>query len=628
MKYIERVLTELEQKIGQKDYPKLETDQLELKDLSGGDNWQELYRTICAFLNTKGGVIIIGIKEDVKNNTLKFTGFSSTQSTEDKIKDFSNLFTDKAGKRLDLSEYINPNLVEIRPFLHGNVCLVFVEKLPEDKKYVFYKNYAYERQLTGDHKITQEKIQKQEELIEELRNAVELKLVPNATLADLDIDKLNDFIIRLNSDKKVETMKADIPSALSFLNRKKFIRNNSPTLLGMLVCGKNIFDHIGGKCEIDAYFEMLENVKSLADDKKLYKDNIIPLMESAWNFVISKINVGISIQKGGTAVYEYPEDVIRETINNALAHRDYTSNRFSILRIRNNEFIEIRNPGKFRQEQILYTDEHAEKIRRINPIPKARNANLADVLNVFNRWEGRGIGMATLTNFALNNCIDVPYYRLYSDNEIGLYIPKGKVLDEKTISRLKNFDKYIKKKTNGVELTHEQQTILAYFYKSELLNAVEKFTVNLTPDNNHFGAINDLLSWNLLRRLPQSTPNLQLFGIDPILKKDDFTTELRAIFGGNYDSLSSSVKNSLQAIYLFNEYSSATEISANLISKHLYFKKHSSVNIDLKEFENFKRKVRSEINKLERNNFIIRKIEGKPNYEINKSFQRTPSLFD
>jgi len=444
----------------------------------------------------------------------------------------------------------------------------------------------------------------------------------------LDVDKLNDFILRLNSDKKVETMKADIPSALPFLNRKKFIRNNSPTLLGMLVCGKNISDHISGKCEVDSYFEMLENVKSLADDKKLYKDNIIPLMESAWNFVISKINVGISIQKGGTAIYEYPEDVIRETINNALAHRDYTSNRFSILRIRNNEFIEIRNPGKFRQEQILYSDEHAEKIRRINPIPKARNANLADVLNVFNRWEGRGIGMATLTNFALNNCIDVPYYRLYSDNEIGLYIPKGKVLDDKTMNWLKSFDKYIKKKNNGIDLTPEQQTILAYFYKSEQLNAVEKFTVNLTPDNNHFGAINDLLSWNLLRRLPQSTPNLQLFGIDPTLKKDDFTTELRIIFGGNYDFLSLTVKSTLQAIYLHNEYSSSPEISANLISNHLYFKKKSIVNVDLKEFGNFKRKIRSEINKLERNNFIIRKVEGKPNYEINKSFQRTPSFFD
>ena len=157
-----------------------------------------------------------------------------------------------------------------------------------------------------------------------------MEFVPNATVEDLDIDKLNDYIIRLNSVVKVEAFKSDLQSALPFLNRKKFIRDGSPTLLGMLVCGKHIFDHVGGKCELDSYYE---TGSSLANDNKNYKDNIIPLMESGWNFTFSKIGTGISVQQGGTVIYEYPEDVIRETINNALAHRDYKSDRFSILRV-------------------------------------------------------------------------------------------------------------------------------------------------------------------------------------------------------------------------------------------------------------------------------------------------------
>src|SRR5690606_37400149 len=118
------------------------------------------------------------------------------------------------------------------------------------------------------------------------------------------------------------------------------------------------------KCELDSYYE---TGSSLANDNKNYKDNIIPLMESGWNFTFSKIGTGISVQQGGTVIYEYPEDVIRETINNALAHRDYKSDRFSILRVRNNEFIEIRNPGKFKQEQLLF-DELPIRLRRIIPI--------------------------------------------------------------------------------------------------------------------------------------------------------------------------------------------------------------------------------------------------------------------
>jgi len=626
MRTIDKILSTLEQYVKDKTYHPVETDQLELKDLSGGDDWQELYKTICAFLNTKGGIIIVGVKEDTKNKCYKFTGFSSTQSTEEKIKNFPNLFTNKIGTPLKLSDYINPNLIEIKPFLDGNVCLVFVEKLPEDKKYVFYNGNAYERQLTGDHKLSKEKIEKQEDLVEELRNAVELELAPSATIDDLDVDKLNDFIIRLNSDKKVETLKSDISASLSFLNRKKFIRDNSPTLLGMLVCGRNIFDFVGGKCEVDAYFE---TGNKLANDQKIYKDNIIPLMESAWAFIFSKINVGVSVQHGGTATYDdYPEDVVRETINNALAHRDYTSDRFSILRIKNNEFIEIRNPGKFRQEQIVYHDDSTIRLRRIIPVPKPRNVNLADILKVYKRWEGRGIGMATLVNYALGNYIDVPYYLLYPGSEIGLFIPKGKVLDEESINWLKSFNKYILDKTNGIELTERQQVVLAYLYKSEKLNSVEKYTVNLTADNNHFDVITNLISWGLIEKLPQSTPELQLFRVDPILRKEDFTMELRAIFGFNYDTLSLILKNILQAIYLHNEFSSVSEVSANLIGNFLYLKSQKTPQIDLKEFNNFKRKVRNEINKLETKRFIVRKCEGKPNYEINKAFHHSLSLFD
>jgi predicted HTH transcriptional regulator len=625
MKAIEKILLILEQYIKDNIYHPVETDQLELKDLSGGDDWNELYKTICAFLNTKGGIIIIGVKEDIKNKYFKFTGFSSAQSTEEKIKNIPKLFTDRSGNQAELSDYINPGIIEIRRFLDGNVCLIFVENLPEDKKFAFYRGDAYERRLTSDHKIKDEKIQKQTELIEELRNAAELNLVPGAALDDFDVDKLNDYIIKLNSEKKAETLKPDIPSALSFLSRKRFIRGNNPTLLGMLVCGQYIFDHVRGKCQVDAYFS---TGNKLADDQKLLQENIIPLMESAWAFTFSKINVGVSVQYGGSAVYDYPEEVIRETINNALAHRDYASDGFCILEIKNNEHIEIRNPGTFSQEQIVYFDDPAINIRRIIPIPKARNANIAEVLKIYKRWEGRGIGMATLVNYSLSNHIDVPYYRLYPGNQIGLFISKGKVLDEKTTDWLKSFYQYILRKTQGIELTEEQQVVLAYLYKSEKLNANEKYTVNLTPDNNHYDAISNLLSWNLIEKLPQSTAEWQLFKIDPVLKKDDFTIELRNIFGSDYDALSKTLKDILQAIYLHDEYGSSAETNATLIGNYLYRKSQKSLLLDLRELDNFKRKIRTDINKLERKNFIFKVSGNRFYYKINTTYLHSPYMYD
>lgn len=622
MREIDKILQGIEEHIKNGTYANVETDKFELKDLSTGGDWKELYKSACAFMNTRGGILVIGIRDDVHKKEFRYTGFNS--GNEDKIKQLPFQFTDDEGKEIDLTEFIRPDLVELKPFLNGQICLVFVEQLPADLKYVFYKDIAYERQITGDHRIPEDKIQLQKELKPELKNVTELQLVPNCTINDFDLVKLNEYIYRLNKDVQVEVLKPDLEAAIPFLNRKKFIRENNPTLLGMLVCGKHIFDFVGGKCELDAYFE---TGIEIADDKKVYKDNIINLMESGISYSFNKTNTGISVEKGGSTLYEYPQKVIRETINNALAHRDYSSERFSILRIRNNQFVEIRNPGAFRKEQLMYFDSPI-KIRRIIPIPKPRNPNLSVILKSFDRWEGRGLGMASLTNFALNNLIDVPYYRIYSENEIGLFIPKGKVMDENCTSWINSFSKYILQKSEGKELTDEQKTVLAYFYKSEMLNEVEKFTVNLTPDNNHFEVINDLEKWGLVTKLPQSTMELQVYRIDSVLKRKDFSAELRNIFGGAFDSLNSDLKEILESIYHHNEFGSIANISANLVGNHLYFKNHSAQIIDVKEFGNFKRKIRNSINKLEKSGYIKRKQEGKPSYELDMNFERIPSLLD
>ncbi|MBI4947890.1 MAG: putative DNA binding domain-containing protein [Bacteroidetes bacterium] len=387
MREIDKILQQIESHIQAGTYTPVETDKIELKDLSTGAEWEELYKSVCAFLNTRGGIIVIGIKEDIKHKQFKYTGFNAND--ENKVKQLCSLFTDDDEREIDLTEFVHPDLIEIKPFLNGQVCLVYVEKLPDEQKYVLYKGEAYERRITGDHRIPPEKIEKQKEVKIELRNARELQFVPNATFEDLDIDKLNEYIIRLNKDLKVEALKSDITSAIPFLSRKKFIRDNNPTLLGMLVCGKHVYDFVAGRCQVDCYFDTGVDV---ANDKKVYQDNIVNLMESAISFVFSKTGTGITVEKGGSVLFEYPERVIRETVNNALAHRDYSSERFSNITIVPNKHIEIRNPGKFRQEQLL-SYEGIINVRRIIPIPKAQNPNLADVLKSFDRWEGKGWGM-------------------------------------------------------------------------------------------------------------------------------------------------------------------------------------------------------------------------------------------
>ncbi len=619
MREIDRILQKLEQSIQDNHFEHVETERIEIKDLSSTGEWKELHKTACAFLNTDGGIVVIGVKE--KDNRYQFTGYNP--GNESKLKELYTLFTDKEGQKQNLEEFFP--LFEIKDFSGGRICLVFVEKLPEDQKYAFYERAAYERKLTGDHKISPQKIEGQEELKKEITNARELQLVPGATLGNLDIDKLNDYINRLNKDVKVEALKSDIQSALPFLNRKSFIRENKPTLLGVLVCGNYPYDLVGGRCQVDCY---VDTEIEVARNKQILKDNIIPLMVSAIGFVYRNIAVGVGYEGGGSSLPEYPEKLIREVINNALAHRDYSSDKFVNLIIKPNVHIEIRNPGNFRADQKLVAEQPI-RTRRIIPNPKPRNPKLADILKVFDRWEGRGLGMASLTNACLDNQIDVPYFIHHTVNDISLYVPKGKVLNEDALQWLTGFSGWIYQKARGRELTVEEKTVLVYFWKSEQLNRRERYTIMLTPDNNHFDVIANLETFGLIEKVSGADTGDSVhpvFIVNRILAQENFYQPLRDIFGGNFDILGTDYKEVLDAIFMHNEYSMQQHVSAKTTGLFIYIRKNKAIR-DFRDYDNYSRKVRNIINTLEKKGFIRRADGQKPRFAVNRDFARTPSLF-
>ena len=612
MKAIEKTLITLESCLQTGSYQSIETERVELKDLSTKGRWQSFYETVCAFLNTEGGIVIIGVNE--KGKSYHFTGYD--ENNEGKLKELPRKFTNDQGQELDLSGYF-PSF-EIHDLFGGRVCVVYVDKLPEDEKYIFYQGKAYERKLTGDHEIAQDRLEQQQERKEDLRTARELEKVTNAALADLDVDKLNDYLTLLNKDVKIEALKPDIQTALSFLVRSKFVRDNAPTLLGMLVCGNNLYDFIAGRCEVDGY---IDSASQIAQDKKLIKRNIIPLMEESVGFVYKNIQVGVSHERGGSNLPEYPEKLIREVVNNALAHRDYSVDKFVNINIKPNLSIEIRNPGSFRQEQQIVFDSEKIKVRRLIPLAKARNPRLADILKVFDKWEGRGIGMASLTNACLDNKINVPYYLFHSQQDISLVIPKGQVLDDEAKLWLDGFSKYVYEQAGRKTLTEEEQIVLSYLYKCECLNRRECYTVLLTADNNHFAVISDLEEKGLIFKHPQSPAIYPIYLVHRTLTKTEFGPELGEIFGGHYDMLSNDYKKVLNAIHLYNQFS-LTSVTANSVSTYIYLREHIRVT-DLEEYNrafNYKRKVRSIFNNLEEKGFIINQSKDKkkrPKYVIN-----------
>ncbi|MCB1086542.1 MAG: hypothetical protein KDM63_05820 [Verrucomicrobiae bacterium] len=619
MKPIDQILQKLADQIQQGRFAELETEWLEIKPVpADGGEWKERHKTVDAFLNTRGGILILGVKEEGAGPARRYVLSGWKDHAEPNLKEFPRLFTDRKGIRQDLSDCFQP--MELRTLLGERIAIVYVDELAADRKFVFLNGHAYKRQLTGDHKVTDREIEAQEEFKEEAAHAKELQPVPGMTAADLDLTKLNHFIFHLNQPQQIETLKPDLASARPFLERRCFLKDGVVTVLGALVCGNHPGDRLGFRCHVHGYVDAPQQI---AQDKQDYVDNVLQLMESSLGYLLRNIQVGISAEQGGKSVPQYPEEVLRETVNNALAHRDYSVDKQVIIAIKPGVHIAIRNPGRFRQTLII-EDSHADiPVRRILPEAKPRNPKLADVLRVYRKWEGRGIGMATLVNLCLENRIDLPYYRIYTE-EVCLHLRAGKLLDERMERLFESFDQHIATRLDGGSLTEEHKLVLAYLIKSEWANDQLGYTILLTPDNNHFAALATLEKAGLIGKHSISTAACPIYVADRVLVQKSYVKELRTFFGEAFDGLDETAKGALGVVYRHNHFCKTRPVSAKQAAFALWYERVGHQD-DIKEFDAFYRKVRNIFNKVQKAGFI-EKVEGTRGYTLKEDFKETHIL--
>ena len=616
MKPLDQILLKLAELIHQGRFAELETEGLEFKPVpANGTEWKERHKTVNAFLNTRGGILILGVKEEGTGASRRYVITGWQDHAEPNLKEFSRLFTDRKGMKLDLGDCFPP--MELRALLGQRIAIVYVDELAADRKFVFFSGTAYKRILTGDHKVTEREIEAQEEFKEEAAHAKELQPVPEMTEADLDLTKLNQFIFHLNQPQQIETLKPDLDSARPFLERRCFLKDGTVTILGALVCGKHPGDRLGFRSHVHGYVDVPQQI---AQDKQDFVDNVLQLMESSLGYLLRNIQVGITAEHGGTARPQYPEELLRETVNNALAHRDYSMNKQVILAIKPGVHISIRNPGKFRGNLIIEDGNAEIPVRRILPEAKPRNPKLADVLRVYRKWEGRGIGMATLVNLCLENRIDLPYYRIYTE-EVCLFLCAGALLDERMERLFHSFDRHIEGRLNGGRLSHEQKLVLAYLIKSEWTNEALGYTILLTADNNHFAALRDLDKAGLISKHPLSTASHPVYVGDRVLLQRDYIKELHGVFGPGFDALDETAKQVLGVLYRHNHFCKVAPVSAKQASFSLWYDRRGRVD-DIKEFDTFYRKVRNTFNKLEKSSFV-RKVEGTRGYVLREDYLQT-----
>jgi predicted HTH transcriptional regulator len=613
--YIEGILFKIEESITTDKFIDVERSIVELKDLSQGSDWKSLKETICAFLNTSGGIVICGIQE--KNKKYYHTGFN--RDNESKIIELqSNCFKNDADKYVDLSDNIK---FDYKDFLDGEVVIIIVYSLSQDNKFVKVNNNYYERKLTQDKKITEDKLRHQREYKVEIENSKETTIISQASIDDLSLDKINHYVSLLNKEIKNETLKPDLEKAKSFLLRSHFINQaNEVTTLGMLVCGEDPFTFLESRAEVNCYYDTSTDI---GKDKKLFRNDVINLMDETFRYIWGHIKINRTIKEGGRSEPEYPEKLIRETINNALAHRDYTINNFVSVTIEPNRYIEIKNPGSFKEKIKLINTNTDIGIRRlIAGIPDSKNPKLANVLKVYDKIESQGRGMASLVNAALENLIDLPTYEIRQET-ISLKIPTGQLVDESIETWLKGFNSYITKKLKS-ELTFEHKAVLAYFYKSELANRKRLFAILLTESNNHYEIIEALKQAKLIFEHEAGTETNPVYVLDRTLMQTDFKDEMMNIFGDDYIHFSPEAREILNIVYLFTKFNNET-LKAAEITPEVY-RRINGREIVGKKYESLGRKVRALCKKFEHDGIFNKGV--KSDYSFNFNHKAKEGLFN
>ncbi len=465
---------------------------------------------------------------------------------------------------------------------------------------MFFGGKAYRRVGTGDHSISDAELERQEEFCEESRHARELDLLAGTSLDSFDLDKLNEYITQLNQPTRVETIKPDLHTARPFLEKKYFLKDGVATVLGILVCGHHPDVYLGFRSQLHCFVDVPQEI---ARDKQVLNDNVLPLMEGGLGYVLRNIHVGVSLEHGGTARPQYPESLLRQTINNALAHRDYSIDKQVFIVIKPGELISIENPGSFKRQLLIEDVIHDIPIRRILPEAKPRNPKLADVLSVYRKWEGRGIGMATLVDLCLQNEIDLPYYRL-RQSDVTLFLCGGRLLDDSMRQLFKSFDRFISERLDGGTLSEPQELILAYLVKSELANDNGRYTILLTPDNNHSTELRSLERAGLIEKHRSSTAMNSVYVVARPLMRREFTQELRGMFGLRFDGLNADLREILSVVYRYGEFSTNPQVSAKMASFDLW-PKRGRPN-DIRQFDAFYRRVRKAFNQLAQAGLVIK----------------------
>ncbi|UUM21779.1 ATP-binding protein [Mycoavidus sp. SF9855] len=328
------------------------------------------FETLCGFLNTQGGTVLIGVKDNGE-----IIGQNVTDQTHqdiareiNKIEPYAEIKTYyvplKKDQEIQLIVLVAtsganaPYFYDSRPFLRNQSTTI---RMPRER----YEQLLYNRKSTV---LTWEKLTNND-----------------CTIADLDEERILSTVSIAVSEQRLGHIAARA-SIQEILEKLNLIAHDSLTNAAVILfCKNERKQFIQSELRL-ARFKGIHKKEFI--DNKAIRGNIFDLYEHAIIFLRNHLPVAGKVEEHSPFRIDtsaIPYQVLREALVNALCHRDYSSPGGAISLAAYDDRIEISSSGRLPADIALaeLTQQHTSHPR--NPII----ANVLYICRMIERW-GRG----------------------------------------------------------------------------------------------------------------------------------------------------------------------------------------------------------------------------------------------
>ena len=391
-----------------------ETEIVEFKEAKNNFDFSELGRyfsALCNEANLKNkpcAWLLFGIEDG--EHKIVGSNFRSQRKNLDNLK---KEIADHTTNRITFME-----IYEIKELPEGRVIMFQIPAAPKGLP-VAFKGHYYGRDGESLVPLNIEEIERIRSQI--ITDDWSMGIVEGATIEDLD----ETAIVKARENYKIKfpekEKEIDSWNNITFLNKAKITIKGKITRAAILLLGKEEAEHY--LVSADAKIRWV--LKSLDNQNKDYEIFSIPFL-LAVDKVFGKIrNLKYRYMPDGTLfpneVLRYEPFVIRESLNNAIAHQDYTKGgRINVIEVEDDHLI-FTNLGNFipgSVENVIDSNAPEEHYRNKFLAMAMFNLNLVDTI---------GSGIIKMFYAQKNKFFPLPDYDV-SDGKVKVTIT-GKILD-------------------------------------------------------------------------------------------------------------------------------------------------------------------------------------------------------